>query len=142
MTPSPKITFLRPQTEPFLRSFCGGLLHLPPDRPASAAATVYHRVRRIDAANTRRGTGQNWHHLHHQIGELLPPHPSNIRPPRPRNAFSAITTVDPRPGERCSAAVVSFCQRFYKTKNIFDSAPPAAKKSNSIAWQTLLVVPL
>src|SRR6056300_1242137 len=126
MAPSPKITFLRPQTEPFLRSFCGGLLHLPPDRTASAAATVLHRVRRIDAANARHGTGQNWHHLHHRIGELLPPHPSNIGPPRPRNAFSAITTVDPRPGEHCSAADVSFCQRFAAKKIKFDcmKTPP------------------
>ena len=45
-------------------------------------------------------------------GRAPPPHPSNISRPRPRNAFSAITTVDPRPGERGFAAVVPFCQRF------------------------------
>src|SRR5210317_1655515 len=54
------------------------------------------------------------------IRRAPPPHPSNISRPRPRNAFSAITTVDPRPGERCYSAVVSFCLRFYKTKKLFD----------------------
>jgi hypothetical protein len=98
-------------------------------------------VRRIDAANTRRGTGQYAQQLHHQLGEL--PHPTHQtidRPdrgmPSPRSLPSIRGRGSAVPPRLYRSASDSRRQKIYSIQHLL-----LPNKSNSIAWKPLPVSP-